>query len=234
MTPDLIPVIRQKLRDAGVTQGSASSLLNYTAIRNQFWSDNQILLALNMAQNMIVKQAVKQKNSSIYIYLIEQIDREIHIMDENMTPSVTLLPADLFAPTAATLWLDATNRVPGSLEMGSIAMNYVGGEFDYEIGIIKDDTYSEKKSTITYVKTPPAITASSVINYFTTDVIYNVLVVMTCYILGFKNPQTQREYKNFKDSTDAMSIKTGVASTADRYYNMALEVLQAIMSMNQK
>lgn len=234
MTPDLISVVRRKLRDFGTKQGSANSLLNYTVFRNNFWSDNEILLALNIAQNLIVRQAVKQKNSSILVFLTKQIHREAHVQTDDMTPSAELLPSDFYAPTAANIWIDTNNRVPGSLEMGSVAMNFVGGEFEYEVGIIKNDTYSENKTTIAYVKTPPAITTSSTVDYFTIDVINNVLVVMACYILGFKNPQTQREYKNFKDSSDAMAVKTGVASTADRYYNMALDVLQAIMSMSQK
>ena len=234
MTPDLIPVIRRKMRDFGTEQGSAASLTNYSVIRNTFWSDAEILLALNMAQNMIIRTAVTNKNSSITIYLAEQISRAAHPLTEAMTPSSTLLPDDFYAPVSLTIWVDDNNRVPGNLEMGNVAMNYVGGEFDYELGIIKDDTYSSKRASIIYVKTPPTITVDSVLNYFTTDMINNVLVVMTCYILGFKNPQTQREYKNFKDSANAVAIKTGVASTADRYYNMALEVLQAILGMNQK
>ena len=234
MTPDLISVVRRKLRDFGTKQGSANSLLNYTVFRNNFWSDNEILLALNMAQNLIVRQAVKQKNSSILVFLTQQIHREAHVQTDDMTPSAELLPSDFYAPIAANIRIDTNNRVPGSLEMGSVAMNYIGGEFEYEVGIVKDDTYSKKKTTIAYVKTPPTITTSSTVDYFTIDVINNVLVVMACYILGFKNPQTQREFKNFKDSSDAMAVKTGVASTADRYYNMALDVLQAIMSMSQK
>lgn len=234
MTPDLIPVIRRKMRDFGTEQDSASSLSNFSVIRNTFWSDAEILLALNMAQNMIIKTAVVAKNSSITVYLAEQISREAHPLTETMTPSATLLPDDFYAPVSLTIWLDDNNLVPGNLEMGSVAMNFVGGDFTYELGIIKDDTYSENKASIIYVKIPPPITANSVLNYFTTDVINNVLVVMACYILGFKNPQTQREYKNFKDSSNAVAIKTNVANTADRYYNMALEVLQAILGMNQK
>ena len=68
MTPDLISVVRRKLRDFGTKQGSANSLLYYTVFRNNFWSDNEILLALNIAQNLIVRQAVRQKNSSIFLY----------------------------------------------------------------------------------------------------------------------------------------------------------------------
>ena len=234
MTPDLIPVIRRKMRDFGTEQGLASSLTNFSVIRNTFWSDAEILLALNMAQNMIIRTAVTNKNSSITVYLADQISRAAHPLTEAMTPSAELLPDDFYAPVSLTIWVDDNNRVPGSLEMGSIAMNYVGGDFDYELGVIKDDTYSNKRASIIYVRTPPAIESDSVLNYFTTDVINNVLVVMACYILGFKNPQTQREYKNFKDSSNAVAIKTGVASTADRYYNMALEVLQAILGMNQK
>lgn len=221
---NIIALVRNKLRDQGVSDTSVP-------MRNTFWSDDEILLAIKMAQLMLVRHAVEQKSTTLLNSLLIERSFDVFSLSYPMVINTDPIPDTFYSPAAVAVTEDNI-RYPASLEMGTVAMHYAVNNMEYEVGIINTDYYCDKPIRLWYYRIPYDIN-EDVISWFPEDVITNIIVETTSYLLGMKNPQTQREYKTAKNTKEAMGAITGKQSTANRTYNIAVDLLTALMSMAQ-
>jgi hypothetical protein len=162
------------------------------ARRGSFYRDDEILLCLNMAQDMLVDYILESQDSHLLGFLMCKV------------PYVKANPAFPvnFAYAAEGYVLDGAG-IPYRAEilLGANAIPYLYDTVSSTtIGLINDDLYYNTTQwydfKIYYYEYPPAIVTSGDNIAFQDDMYLGVICELGATVLGFKEPQTQREFKN--------------------------------------
>jgi len=160
------------------------------ARRGTFYRDDEILLCLNMAQDMLVD------------YILESQDN--HLMSFLMCKTPIVLndtfPVN-YAYAAEGYVYSGGIPYRAEILLGANAIPYLYDVvWNTTIGIINDDIYYDGTAwdnyKVYYYEYPPAIIAAGDNYAFLDDMYLGVICELGATILGFKEPQTQREFKN--------------------------------------
>lgn len=204
----LISRVRRFLRDLGEnTLSNNINTLNSKA--GQFWSDFEILTALNVSQDFLVNKAI----------LTDDVERLSMLVVRGDYLAMPLSPAVPFIdlPNNYLHYINGKVGVQGNLHIARIyfcsdvfpylhvkhdaiyiagnkvAMNFMG---NWNVGGI-----------LNYYKRPTKIVAGDFDNSFIDRVYYEDIARYASAFLGTKEIHTQRDYKNYKQVTDGAKIK---------------------------
>lgn len=183
-TTQMIDIVRKRMDDIGT-----KALTD--ARRNQFYRDDEILICLNMAQDMLVDYILESQDSQLLSFLMCKLP-----MDKTTTP----FPINFAYVSEGYV---EKSRIPYRAEilLGANAIPYLYDTvWSTTIGIINTNIYYDSNTwdnyKIYYYEYPPAITAGADNYTFLDDMYLGVICELGATILGFKEPQTQREFKN--------------------------------------
>lgn len=182
-TTQMIDIVRRRMDDMGV-----DVLTN--ANRNAFYRDDEILLCLNMAQDMLVDYILESQDSHLLSFLMCKLP-----FVKNDTFPVN------FAYVAEGYVYAGGIPYRAEILLGANAVPYLYDTvWNTTIGIINDDIYYNgiawDNYKVYYYEYPPVIAASGDNYAFLDDMYLGVICELGATILGFKEPQTQREFKN--------------------------------------
>jgi hypothetical protein len=194
----LIDLMRQNLRDTGAFSPDS-------ALQGQFWSDYELLLFLNMAQDTVLDNALVYNNE----YILSHLHAATTQQGLGDTDPVDL-PNDYMHYQSAVVEWDESYL--------SMAKLYMGGEGEYyrdtqqHMAWIDRDVvkfYSNGvpvRGILYYYKYPAEITIGDFNETFGIDVYNNLIVKQALVFAGLKEPQTQREFKNYIDARNTSLI----------------------------
>ena len=182
-TTQMIDIVRRRMDDMG-----ADVLTN--ANRGAFYRDDEILLCLNIAQDMLVDYILESQDSHLLSFLMCKLP-----IAKNDTFPVN------FAYVAEGYVYAGGIPYRAEILLGANAIPYLYDTvWNTTIGIINDDIYYDGTAwdnyKVYYYEYPPAIVTSGVNYAFLDDMYLGVVCELGATILGFKEPQTQREFKN--------------------------------------
>jgi hypothetical protein len=170
------------------------------SIQGEFYSDNEIELSLNVSQNMFVNYCIETEKR----YLLNSLIRNTGFS----TGAVTL-------SSLQDSYLHYLSARVGSIDqLARMAQIYLGGTgwgfiyTDHRACIIINDTctfYEDRQSTngiLYYYKVPVSITSdTSAADYpiqdFSLFTYTNIITKHACTMLGMKEIQSQREFKEY-------------------------------------
>lgn len=217
---NLITRVRRILRDEGENTLSVSiNTLNST--QGQFWSDYEILTALNVSQDFLLNKALLSKD---YERLSMLVLRDVYFaMPPN--PSIPLIPL----PDNYLHYIDGRTGTPqlnhlARIYIGSDAMSFLEVKHDaiYIIGNTIGMNFMGNWNIggyLNYYRRPNKIIAGFFEESFLPRVYTDDIVRYASTILGTKEIHTQRDYKNYKTVTDGVKIKpkpSAVANSLER------------------
>ena len=204
---ELIRRVRRILRDTGEnTLQPNPNMLNSEA--GQFWSDYEVLTALNVAQDFLINKAIQTKNRDLLNMLVV---RGAYVNQPDGV-GITLFPL----PVDFLHYIDCKVGLPNQLHIGRIyycsdAIPYLNVRHDALFIIGNTYTMSSMGSfnvggILNYYKRPTRITSGTFDDCFLPKVYETEIVRYAASILGTKEIHTQRDYKNYE--TVKTSLKT--------------------------
>lgn len=205
---DLVNRVRRINRDLGENTLQANpNTLNSEA--GQFWSDFEVLTALNVSQDFLVNRAIQDGNVDLLDMLIV---RGVYL-DQNPFGGLALTPL----PSDYLHYIDAMVGEPDALHIARIyycsdAIPYLHVRHDALFIIGNFYTMSSMGlftigGVLNYYKRPSKIVIGTFTDSFIPRVYETEIVRYAAAILGTKEIHTQRDYKNYQTVTQSIQNK---------------------------
>ena len=214
-TTQMIDIVRRRMDDIGAD-------VMTDARRGTFYRDDEILLCLNMAQDMLVDYILESQDNHLLSFLMCK------------TPIVKTDPFPVnFAYIAEGYVYAAGIPYRAEILLGANAIPYLYDVISNStIGLINDDFYYDTTAwenyKVYYYEYPMAITTGGDNYTFLDDMYLGVICELAATILGFKEPQTQREFKNkmlARANRDGVNVNETSFNTILEYSKYLLKLL---------
>lgn len=205
---DLVSRVRRINRDLGENTLQANpNTLNSEA--GQFWSDFEVLTALNVGQDFLVNRAIQDGNVDLLDMLIV---RGVYV-DQPSQVGMTLIPL----PPDYLHYIDAMVGAPDALHLARIyycsdALPFLHVRHDALFIIGNFYTMSSMGlftvgGVLNYYKRPSKIVIGTFTDSFIPRVYETEIVRYAAALLGTKEIHTQRDYKNYQTVTQSIQNK---------------------------
>lgn len=164
-----------------------------------FWHTQKVRLALNAAQNILLNWAVNNN----YLHLLQSLITDTGIMESGV------LPTDYFYYLAGLVGEEESSLKTAQVYLGGDGWYYLNTAH-YGVVILADNLYfiddgdSAGSGKLIYYKRPSFIGVTELGDNsrddfndidFENHIYDNIIVNKAAVLLGFQEPQTQREYK---------------------------------------
>lgn len=204
----LIDKTRVILRDRGRNNlAPLGDTMN--SVSGQFWSDYEVLVCLNIAQDYVINRAILLKDTALLQMLIVQGVYQT-------APSNPLIP-HLNLPNDYLQYIDgkvgsAPNYHIARIYLCGDAIPFLHAKHD-AIYILRDTIIYNNMGNynvggiLNYYKRPTKIVQGEFENSFVNKVYYDYIVRYGAALLSTKEIHTQRDYKNYRGVIDEMRVK---------------------------
>ena len=211
----LIDKVRNLLKDGGV------NLLEQVGpttnnIAGQFWTDYEILLSLNIAQDYVLNRSILSGDREI----LAMLHRTTGYIFNNGRRLIngTTLPNDYLTYINALVGMTAATQRLARIYEGGECLAYINAKHDAvflhgnTVAFSVGGNYNGG-GTLFYYCRPTNIVEGDFNNSFPNEIYYNVIARYAASILGTKEIHTQRDYKNWKYTQDAIQYSQKTNST---------------------
>lgn len=197
-------------------------------IKGEFWSDREILLALNAAQSVFINACLRLGETYLLSGLVTQ---------SPFSASPYTLPADYLHYISGRVGASDTSNVlrTARIYLGGIGYTYFDTSHDAII-ILNDTVFfkqagADTSGILNYYRQPLTIVATAFNEDFQSYVYTDIIVKHAATLCGFKEVQISREMKNLKREIQNI---VNYPPRIDNYINDVPKLKDAIKNAQQQ
>ena len=174
-------------------------------LKGEFWSDEEILLCLNAAQDNLVNYCLVSGNG----YLLNGLTSATQHESITSIP-VTTVPIDYLHYISGQVGEDPSSLKTAKVYLGGDAIPFRYSNYNNAVVIINDqllfiDNGVIGKGVLHYYRRPSSIVKTAFQDSFDRYVYTDIIANNASVIAGMKEIQTQRDYKKLKRVMKAVS-----------------------------